>query len=450
VDGLDLKNKSNDSGGAIFSQGDAQNKNILVFNGIAIFTGNESTYGNGGGAIHTRYSNLTFGEKVYFEGNKSEKDGGAIYAYRSDLMLFAEEATFVNNKSKNDGGAIYSRGDRGSNNILMFYKKTNFTGNKSTDNGGGAIHAYYSDLVFLEEVEFKNNSSFSIGGAIVIEGNWQHRAYVAFNRLAIFENNSSRRGGAIYLFGDVDMIFRSGLRLTGNATEKEGSGAIYMQGTSRDCMAKVTIEQENSSIPTEFKENTSDNGRGHNAFYLQQYAELNFAAKEGDIDLYDRIYGANRDMFTNISTVAVNINQGAGWFNVKRGGSIANVDLTNRGNLNLAESQVAVRALNFINSGRIVFGIFPENKKCSGIQAENITLEGDTTLEISMAPGIYKNGYHYDTMISENAIKKSGNISMVFLQELPRGLRARIKVWDQFYRLFIEEDSKNNNENWFN
>ncbi|MDR2077474.1 MAG: hypothetical protein LBP39_00740, partial [Rickettsiales bacterium] len=88
---------------------------------------------------------------------------------------------------------------------------------------------------------------------------------------------------------------------------------------------------------------------------------------------------------------------------------------------------------------------FPENNRCSGIQAENIILEGGTTLEIAAAEGDYKAGNSYDIMVSNNVIKRPENINIILPQTLPQGLIARTGfVDDKFYRVFIEYVGENN------
>ncbi|MDR2078084.1 MAG: hypothetical protein LBP39_03915, partial [Rickettsiales bacterium] len=95
-------NKSNKDGGAIFSKGDAQNKNTLLFNGKATFNGNKST-SDRGGAIFAQDSDLTFDGKTKFENNTSKESGGAIFsmgnAQNKNILLFSREAIFTGNKS---------------------------------------------------------------------------------------------------------------------------------------------------------------------------------------------------------------------------------------------------------------------------------------------------------------------------------------------------------------
>ncbi|MDR2077396.1 MAG: hypothetical protein LBP39_00330, partial [Rickettsiales bacterium] len=313
-------NVSKNNGGAINSQGKAQNKNIFLFNNRAIFINNESV-NRYGGAIYTEYSDLTFGGETRFEKNKAwigggaiyflggvknilgfnskttfvdnknyDSSGGAIYIECSDL-IFNGETKFEKNKSNNNGGAIYFRGEYDDKKTLVFNNIATFTGNAGVKGNGGAIYGWYLDMAFGGEVEFKNNSSFRTGGAIMITGGPGNVTNAIFNGLATFESNNSKWGSAIYLYDTVNMTFNSGLKLINNTTGDKESGAIHMQGEGKGRIARITVVQKDLHNPTKFRGNSSNNGQGQNAFYLQRHAELNFILENGNIDLYDTIDG---------------------------------------------------------------------------------------------------------------------------------------------------------------
>ncbi|MDR2077928.1 MAG: hypothetical protein LBP39_03105 [Rickettsiales bacterium] len=470
-----IDNISKNSGGAIYSEGSAQNKNILILNDGTTFANNESKEDNGG-AMYVEHSNLFSAREVNFTKNKSHSDGGAIFSLGSaqnkniltfngkatfndnestgceggaiyakySYLIFAKRAYFIGNKNngtnRGNGGAIFSRGTVLNKNVLTFNGIAMFTDNIITSGKGGAIYAWYSDLIFNEEAIFENNKSLAGGGAVIVTGNLGNVVNATFNRLATFEKNSSKEGGAIYLFGDIDMRFNSGLALLDNITEIKESGAIHLEGKNNSRGARVTIVQKDPRKPTEIKGNKSNNGQGHNAFYLQKQAELNFVLENGNIDLYDTIGG---DRTRNDNTVTLEGSEGQ--FKLGVGGSIYNVNLINRGStLNLGESQAAAKPLHFSNSGRIIFEIFPENNNCSGIQARDITLEEGTTLEIDAAQGTYKAGDSYDLLVSENTIKKAENINVTLPQKFAKGLRARGEFRDKLYHILIEADDENN------
>jgi predicted outer membrane repeat protein len=437
------KNKANFSGGAIYSRGNEKVRNILVFNKESNFTSNENDGvktdimdESDGGAIYSINSDLTFNGITYFSKNQNlGLSGGAIYAKASNL-IFEKSVIFSDNGSGRQGGAITYSGDRGDS--LVFEEKVDFTNNKVdgiggalcfmgnggkinfkkevifynniSNNGGGAINGSGNNLslIFDGEATFRGNISDSTSaGAIMLQSDYDNRICKSiFNGQTIFEGNRAKtRGGAMYI-NKASVEFRSGLVLAGNITGRKNSGAIHMEGSNDANRASVTIVQNDINKPSEFKENISNNesypGKGKNAFYLWQHAELNFNAKSGNIDLYDAIDG-----FSGKEDKIVTITGNEGWFNVKEDGTIRNVDLNNRGNLGLANSKpVELHLENFSNSGRIKFGIFP-NEKCDLIEAKSITLEAGTILEIVVigaSDGIY------NIMISEVPIIVAENI----------------------------------------
>ncbi|MDR2077923.1 MAG: hypothetical protein LBP39_03075, partial [Rickettsiales bacterium] len=222
------KNISEENGGAIYSWGSVRSRNTLRFNGRATFADNESTTGEGG-AIYAKLSDLTFGGEVKFGNNKGKKFGGAIYARYSDLT-FDGKAKFENNESENRGGAIYSEKGAWNRNILIFSGETTFTGNKSTECDGGAIYAKYSDITFGGEVKFTSNKSNKLGGAIYSEGDTHTKNILRFNDRTTFTGNESAvgDGGAIYAKLS-DLTFGGEVNFTKNSSKNNG-GVIYSEG----------------------------------------------------------------------------------------------------------------------------------------------------------------------------------------------------------------------------
>ncbi|MDR2078067.1 MAG: hypothetical protein LBP39_03825, partial [Rickettsiales bacterium] len=408
-------------GGAIYSNGSSADRNTLTFSGPhsgkITFSGNESTnVGYSGGAIYAGYSNLSF-------------DG---------------EIVFKNNKTVGQGGAIYSEGSSSSKNTLTFGEKAIFTGNESAGGYGGAIYANFADSIFSGDAIFENNKSTAFGGAILFSADSTSRSTVTFSGkakfisnessdasygggaigvihsdlvfdgTAVFENNKSAgRGAAIYV--DVGtVVFNDGLELLTNASigNYAARGAIYMKGTDEENRSTVNIIQSNVNRVTEFRGNTSNNG--HNAVYLEQYANLDFNLVNGNAIIYDAIEGdGTKDSNT------VNLGGTGGWLKfIGENASINNVNLFNGGQLDI--SKIGAKELNLVNvtnSGIIKFGIFPENGNCNSIFAGSITLSTGTSLEILMARGSYAAGNSY-TLLSSGAAIAYEEISLV----VPDGL----------------------------
>jgi predicted outer membrane repeat protein len=310
---------------------------------------------------------------------------------------------FRGNVSNGEGGAIYSQGDVG----LTFREKTIFDGNRAHGDGG-AISAQNSNLTFEKEVDFRGNVS-------------------------------NDRGGAIYAFYSGEVEFNGGLRVINNSTVANAGGAIYMYGSDDQRVAKVTIVQRDPASPSEFRGNLVNDYR-RVAFYMLQYSQLNFTAEKGNIDLHDALVGNEAN-----DSNSVTLENGNGWFNVRRGGRIDNVNFENRGNLSLVSSEATTMNLkNFTNSGRIRFGIFPEDGKSDKIKAKNITLGEGTILELVAARGTYGKGKIYDLMISDNINIESGDIESIRI-DIPQNFKIRKDLHDggdkgKTYRITIDEN----------
>jgi predicted outer membrane repeat protein len=415
-------------GGTIYSWGTVGQKNTLTFRGPTAFENNESK--GAGGAIVAVYSNLIFGGDATFRDNSAGDGGAAIVAVYSNLT-FGGDVNFSGNSSSGDGGAIAANYSN-----LTFGGDATFRDNSSSG-PGGAVAASCSDLTFVGKTIFADNGSAddspsSLGGAIALNGNSKNNASSTFQSSAVFERNRANRGAAIYIQNNAKIAFNSGLRLINNSAGDADSGAIHMNGSAANRKATVTIVQNDPSNPTEIRGNTSGKD-GHNAFYLQRHAELNFTLEKNDIYLQDAIDGDRDD---NSNSVA--INKGEGWFNVGRGGNIKDVDLANSGNFSLASTDATeLNPKDFSSSGRIKFGIFPEDKKCAKIIANNITLGEGTILEIVAARGTYGAKKTYDIMISNDAIAAAENIIPISPQNI--NVEGKLSNDKKTYQIVIRE-----------
>ncbi|MDR2778263.1 MAG: hypothetical protein LBB13_02045, partial [Rickettsiales bacterium] len=150
------ENSSDGDGGAIRSLGEnATNKNILKFEGNAIFVGNSATEGNNGygGAIYAENSSLTFGGLATFENNRA-RNGGAIFASDGSSIEFRDGLRLIENTTGNtDSGALHMWGNSNGKlaTITIVQKNplvpTEFRGNTSGNGGHNAVFMqYYSQL----------------------------------------------------------------------------------------------------------------------------------------------------------------------------------------------------------------------------------------------------------------------------------------------------------------
>ncbi|MDR2078042.1 MAG: hypothetical protein LBP39_03700 [Rickettsiales bacterium] len=278
-----INNIADSSGGAIYSFGNADSRNTLIFKEEAIFGENKNNKGFGG-AICAKFSKLIFDGDVYFTENNSYKSGGAMYSegdetiknilnFRESVFFkentsgstggaicakfsnlnFEDQAIFDSNASCDYGGAIHSEGSVTAINVLTFRGSTIFKCNKSEFYSGGAIRAEYSRLNFekkgisnrietgpiyskediaggdiVRDITFLENSSSGSGGAIYSSGSATSRAALNFRGVVVFENNRSvgaDGGGAI--FGNhLDLNFREKAVFRNNCSGTNG-GAIF-------------------------------------------------------------------------------------------------------------------------------------------------------------------------------------------------------------------------------
>ncbi|MDR2778052.1 MAG: hypothetical protein LBB13_00910, partial [Rickettsiales bacterium] len=368
LEGLTFSNNQTISrGGAIHSRGtDNDNKNNLNFTGETTFSGNKTVQilGNGG-AIYAENSSLTFGKLLAtFENNSSKNNGGAIYGGNGTELTFGGDVTFTENSSDGNGGAIHFWGENATNkNILEFEGNATFVRNSTTKDGNG------------------------YGGAIYI---WD--SSLTFGGLATLESNRAKFGGAICARMNTSIKFNNGLRLIGNTTGNKNSGALHILGSSNDELAIITIIQRNPAVPTEFRGNKSGDGE-HNAVYMTQYSRLNFFVEKGSVNIFD-VFSGKKDGPDNIIT----INEGDGWINIEKGGSLENVRVVSGGNLKLAGESRGFNLIDFTNSGTIRFEILP-GKINAKINADSITLKQGTVLEIVAVKGqLYQTGESYDIL----------------------------------------------------
>jgi MYXO-CTERM domain-containing protein len=220
------------------------------------FTGNEASYGgaiygqntvdiidNGGryddnnaildgGAIYlvnpleteeNRYSlSLVLSE---FTGNTAGGYAGAIWAYQPGSMDM-EGVSFTSNSSYSNGGALM---------IQYLYSTlqitdSTFSGNYGTYNIGGAGYlAVYTDLV-LDNCVIEDNASFYYGGAFYMN----YRSSLTVSDTRFEDNYAGISGGAIrHIYGyDTSPLTIEDSEFIGNGVTFEG-GAIFIHDTDQ-------------------------------------------------------------------------------------------------------------------------------------------------------------------------------------------------------------------------
>lgn len=228
TDSLFNENSSYGDGGAIsvYSNG------ILNIDNVN-FIENESTHGMGG-AIDVASGGVLNIKNSMFKQNSTfdaEDDGAAIHL-DTGTQAKIENTNFINNTGGWDGGAISNSG------YITLIDNAVFDGN-TTEKNGGAIWwgLRFSDDVLLKDSVFKNNYAKKNGGAILFEN--PDMPFVADN--ITFESNTSDTvGGAIYLLApETDFTIKNS-NFVGNIANY--GGAAYLTSASNQTeFAPVTI-----------------------------------------------------------------------------------------------------------------------------------------------------------------------------------------------------------------
>ena len=271
-------------GGVIYNYG-----KLDVYGGT--FEGNHA--GRAGVFYNYRTLNLYSAE---IKGNSASSLGGAIYVPNSTAAylyigeendLVEPDARFVENVSANSAGAIYVQ-------HVAIIKNATFLRNVAQGDDGGAITAGAMELT-VENCLFEENVSESTyGGAIYLSGNnGDEDVLELVVNDTVFKNNSSVRGGAVYLSGAARAFF-SNAEFTGNTSTSHG-GAVYA--------TNATVEINGATL----QNNTSGTNGGAIGLYTSAVAVINNVTAEGNsaaLGGFAYVNGSSLDLFN--STVTAN------------------------------------------------------------------------------------------------------------------------------------------------
>ena len=316
------------NGGAIYNEGLAdRSDNVAAMKVVdSEFVGNIVT--NFGGAVYNG-SKLVLEDSDFSENNayiggamflasgsdttikNSEFDsntadfGGAVYTSTGIKNVNVSDSKFTNNSAKGTGAfGLFNKGTL--TNVL-------FENNKSTDatSSAGALFLGALAQAQLNNVDFVNNTSASVGGAIAMrgvdEGN-NKDAKLDIIGGSFIGNTAATYGGAIFsTFYDSenvkDSVYIKGTEFTKNSAER--GGAIYTEGKADlgGGLASMKIEgakftenmaaAEGGAIQNRSSMNIIDStfeGNVANGYY----GGALYNAKTGDIETLDADFEANK------------------------------------------------------------------------------------------------------------------------------------------------------------
>ena len=154
------------------------------------FTGNITFIGNSaenGGGISVRKSALNLTGNSIFTGNTAEHNGGGIYIQNSTLISTGNR-TFRDNSAQHFGGGICAADSN-----LKFTGNNVFRSNSAVKDGGGGMMIFCSNLNFIENTTFINNSAKRGGGIRTFYSTLTITGKAAFRK-----DTAKYRGGSTY------------------------------------------------------------------------------------------------------------------------------------------------------------------------------------------------------------------------------------------------------------
>lgn len=310
-----------------------------------------------------RQNNITIGNNVTFENNKSGA-GAGMYLFGNNKATIGDNAQFINNSTQasltdttptSGGGAItlVSNGSNGAAS-LEIGNNARFEGNKAMYAGAINVNSADSSLIIGEAAQFINNKAEgNVGGAIYNNGT------TTIAKDAVFTGNSAIAGGAIFTTKDMELTDAT---FTNNSADIQG-GAIY---TSSDNLILNAVDKNVIMAGNTAKD-------GGDIFMNKEGANLNMNAAQGkSITVASGISGNSYNMLVNsnggtgsliinsaIQNAAIEVQGGT--FHLAQGSAL------NNSTLNMASGTT----LNTINNQISSFG-------------DNVTLQDNVNLAVDV------------------------------------------------------------------
>ena len=194
-------------------------------------TANSSQSGAGGAIYFVSQAPHTLRlTQTYFEQNKAELAGGAVYAVNPQ-MVWIQQSSFFNNSAKGAstvnpryGGGVMLDGA-----TVIFIEESRFCGNSASSTGGkrvsgtgGGIYLQNSERLVFERNWVWENEAQEVGGGIALD-------QVRTTEMAdsIFAANRSLQGGVVYMSNSSSTASKLNFAFTqaGVATMTNGSGS---------------------------------------------------------------------------------------------------------------------------------------------------------------------------------------------------------------------------------
>ena len=191
--------------------------------------GGNSAGPSSGGAIRSQAGTLTINQSG-FAGNVAPDGtngfGGAIFADGATTQVTISASLFDGNQSEKAGGAVYSQSPD------LALVGVQFLQNQSMGGVGGAL-AQFGAVANVDASWFDANEALSTGGAVQFNG-----TTLTVTR-STFSENVAASGSAIYLVGSSSATLRQS---TFSANESlSGSGAVALSGATNAAISFSTF-----------------------------------------------------------------------------------------------------------------------------------------------------------------------------------------------------------------
>ncbi len=232
-----------------------------IEDGVARLT--SSSDSTGGGVFLGSASVVTF-EHCLFENNRATLNGGALFV-TGGTGAICTDCRFFRNQADKDGGAAFVNGS-----TLSRFERCEFERNTSGKEAG-AIHSRGGAPTYID-CEFRDNSCFNSGGAVMASGQ-------ASFRRCVFEGNTSiaSQGGGLYFYDSLAAVTLDSCRIAHNVTLlRDGGGAYCWEAAPRftDCQFVGNRSADDGGGIHCYR-------NGSNATFTRCLFENNFAADRG-------------------------------------------------------------------------------------------------------------------------------------------------------------------------
>ncbi|MEQ9186311.1 MAG: hypothetical protein RLP15_01150 [Cryomorphaceae bacterium] len=193
------QNSTLDQGGAVYCD-----NSTPTFN-ECLFVENEGVSGAGAiemdGESNAQFTSCTFSD------NHTDNDGGAIQNWKSSPIFY--KCTFLDNTAEGDGGGIFNYTD-----CSPWIANSWFEGNEAAGNGGALYNRRNSNPVVVNSVMIGNQAGGSGGGVYTLMSNSAPCSPVVTNS-TITQNLAGTSGGGAFDDGEGDSKLRNSI-VTGN------------------------------------------------------------------------------------------------------------------------------------------------------------------------------------------------------------------------------------------